>query len=507
MKDKGTVYLVGAGPGDAGLLTLRGAEVLGRADVVVYDGLVNRDLLDLAREDAEMIYGGKSQRERRVPQPDLNALLISKARDGKCVVRLKGGDPYTFGRGGEEAAELSEAGIPFEVVPGVSSAVAAANYAGIPLTHRDHCSGFQVITGHSEPGGEAGDVDWAQVARNPDTRVIMMGTRQIRSIAETLLRHGADAKTPVAMIQWGTTPHQHSIEGTLATIADIADASNIAPPSVIVIGEVVRMRKTLNWFEKRPLFGKRIVVTRARDRAGSMARKLRELGADVLEIPTIKTAPPKQTDALKDAIIALHEYDWVVFTSPNGVTTFFDLFFRGFDDLRDIGGVRIAAVGPMTAARIQELHLRVDLVPEQYTAIKVAEAFAKFESIENLRILLMRAEVANRELPEILEAAGAIVDDVACYRTEPETEDRNGAAARLQDEGADWIAFSSGSTVENFNARFDLAALTKKFPGIKLASIGPETSRAIRDLGQEPTLESRQHTIDALIQAICRNKG
>lgn len=502
MNAKGIVYLVGAGPGDAGLLTVRGAELLGRADVVVYDALVNNELLQLAAQGAEIIYGGKRLTEKRLPQKELNNLLVSKAKAGKCVVRLKGGDPYTFGRGGEEASELAEAGIPFEVVPGVSSAVAAANYAGIPLTHRDYCSGYMVVTGHDTSGKENQEVDWSQIARHPDTKVIMMGTKQIRSIAEKLMHHGTPADTPVAMIQWGTTGRQKSIDGTLSTIADIAVKQEIAPPTVIIVGDVVRLRKKLNWFESRPLFGQRVVVTRAREKSGQMARQFRNLGAEVFEIPTIKTVPPKDLHNLKDAILTLHEYDWVVFTSPNGVTTFFDYFFKGFDDLRDIGGVRIAAVGPATASKIRDLRLKVDLMPDEYCARKIADAFAAYETIENLRVLLMRAEVANPELPKVLEEMGAIVDDVACYRTEPETEDLTGAAARLAQEGADWIVFSSGSTVESFHARFDLPGMLKQFPKTKLASIGPETSNGIRELGLEPTVESRIHTVEGLVGAI-----
>lgn len=502
MNAKGIVYLVGAGPGDMGLLTLRGAELLGQADVVVYDALVNHELLRLAAQGAEIIYGGKRLTEKRLPQKELNNLLISKAKAGKCVVRLKGGDPYTFGRGGEEAAELADAGIPFEVVPGVSSAAAAPNYAGIPLTHRDCCSGYIVVTGHEYPGKGNHGVDWSQIARNPNTKVIMMGTKQIRTIAEKLVCHGTPADTPVAMIQWGTTGRQRSIEGTLSTIADIAVDQEIAPPTVIVVGDVVRLRTKLNWFETRPLFGKRVVVTRARDKSGQMTNQLRNLGADVIEIPTIKTVPPKDLNGLKDAILTLHEYDWIVFTSPNGVTAFFDYFFKGFDDLRDIGGVRIAAVGPATASKIRDLHLKVDLMPDEYSAKKIGEAFAAYESVENLRVLLMRAEVANRELPKVLEEMGAIVDDVACYRTEPETQDVSGAAARFTEEGADWIAFSSGSTVENFHARFDLPGMLRRFPNTKLASIGSETSKGIRALGLEPALESRIHTVEGLVEAI-----
>src|SRR6266850_1061322 len=292
MKPNGMVYLVGAGPGDAGLLTLRGAELLRRADVVVYDALVNAELLQLAPKSAEVIYGGKRAKEQAISQSELNQLLISKAREGKTVVRLKGGDPYVFGRGGEEAEQLADAGIPFEVVPGVSSFVAVPNYAGVPLTHRDFCSRLTLITGHEDPAKEAASIDWAQVAKTPGTKVIMMGTDRIGQIAETLVGHGMDAATPVAMVRWGTTGHQESIEGTLGTIADVAAKEKISPPTVAVIGEVVKLRNKLNWFEHRPLFGQRIVVTRSREQASQLSRLLQESGAEVLEIPTIKLEPP-----------------------------------------------------------------------------------------------------------------------------------------------------------------------------------------------------------------------
>jgi uroporphyrinogen III methyltransferase/synthase len=499
---KGIVYLVGAGPGDAGLLTMRGAELLGRADVVVYDALVNADLLRLAPRDAEIIYGGKRAREHAIPQENLNALLVTKAREGKTVVRLKGGDPYVFGRGGEEAEELADAGIQFEVIPGVSSIVAGPNYAGIPLTHRDHCSSFTVITGHEDPTKEQTSLDFEQLAKIPGTKVVLMGVERIRSLAESLIRHGMAADTPVGMVRWGTTGQQESIEGTLGTIADTVEKKQFKAPAVTVIGHVVKLRDKLNWAEKRPLFGQRIVVTRTREQASQLSRQLLELGAEVLEIPTIRIVPPDDPQDLIDAILGLNAYDWLIFTSPNGVTTFFDYFFKTFDDLRDIGGARIAAIGPATAAKLKELHLKVDLMPDEYLTKKIVTAFQGYESIENLRMCLLRAQVANPELPRALEEKGAIVDDVACYKTVPETEDRHGAAARMLEAGAGWITFTSSSTVENFHARFDLQKLLQQFPGTRLASIGPETSKALVALGLKPAVEAREHTIGGLVAAL-----
>jgi uroporphyrinogen III methyltransferase / synthase len=502
MKSKGMVYLVGAGPGDAGLITVRGAELLKRADVVVYDALVNRDLLRLAPKAAEMIYGGKRNKEHAIPQEELNALLVARAREGKTVVRLKGGDPYVFGRGGEEAEELRAAGLKFEVVPGVTSVTAAANYAGIPITHRAHSSSFTVVTGHEDPSKDEGSVDWAWLAKEPGTKVILMGVERIRQIAGELIKHGLRAETPVAMVRWGTRGRQSSIDGTLGSIADLVDTKKFGAPAITIIGDVVKLRPKLNWFEERPLFGRRIVVTRTREQASQLADQLTELGAEVLEIPTIRTEEPVNKSPLMDAMLGLGEYDWIVFTSPNGVDAFFGYFFKGFEDIRALGNLRIAAVGAATAAKLRELHLRVDAVPEEYVTAKVAGAISNIESIDNLRILLMRAEIANPELPRELEKLGAIVDDVPCYRTVPETSDVNGGAERLLESGTEWVTFTSSSTVENFHARFDLQKLKAQFPNIQFASIGPETTKTLRKLGFEPAVEAREHNIPGLIAAL-----
>jgi len=502
MKSSGIVYLVGAGPGDAGLLTLRGAEVLARADVVVYDALVNPELLRRAPVSAEILYAGKRSRDHALPQEEMNQLLVAKAKEGRTVVRLKGGDPYVFGRGGEEAQELAEAGVAFEVVPGISSVVAAPAYAGIPLTHRDHCSSFHVFTGHEDPKRPESRLDWAQIARLDGTRVILMGVERLRQIASELVHHGARQDTPVALVRWGTTGRQQTLTGTLGTIADCAEKAGFAAPAVVVIGGVVTLRDQLDWFERRPLFGQRIVVTRTRDQASQLSTQLSDRGAEILEIPTIKIVPPDQVGPLIESLTGLGEYDWLVFTSPNGVTAFFEYFFKAYDDVRSLGFLRIAAVGPATAAKVKELHLRVDAMPEEYVARKVAAAIGAQETVENLRILCLRAQVANPDLVKELEEKGGIVDDVACYQTVPETEDRNGAAVRLTEEGADWITFTSASTVENFHARFDLTVLRTQWPGVKFASIGPETSKALAALGLTPEVEARPHNLEGLVKAV-----
>jgi len=498
---KSTVYLVGAGPGDARLLTLRGAELLRRADVVIYDALANPELLQLAPSTAEFVSRGKNM---AMPQAEITALIIQRARAGKTVVRLKGGDPFVFGRGGEEAEALAAEKIPFEIVPGVSSITAVPNYAGIPLTHREHCSSFTVFTGHSDSTEEATALRYDQIAKIPGTKVVLMGTERLEDWTQSLIANGMSPQTPIAVIHRGTTGRQKAVTGTLATIAALAAKQKIAPPALTILGDVVKLRGKLNWFENRPLFGRRIVVTRRTEQAGSFAQRLAELGADVLEVPTIKITTPVEKDAIVDCLLELNSYDWLVFTSANGVTMFFDIFFRRFQDLRDLGGARIAAVGPATAAKLRELHLQVDLTPEEFTGRKIAEAFKKYQDIENVKMCLLRAEVANRDLPDALAELGAIVDDIAIYKTVPETEDHGGACERLLEEGADWVTFTSSSTVEHFHARFDLPKLMKQFPALKIASIGPETSKAIAALKLKPALEAKEHTTDGLIAALLK---
>jgi uroporphyrinogen III methyltransferase / synthase len=504
MSKPGTVYLVGAGPGDPGLLTLRGAELLRRADVVIYDRLANPALLHHARPGCELISRGKRQ---EVSQEQISALLVAKAREGKCVVRLKGGDPYIFGRGGEEVEALAEARIPFEVVPGVSSLSAVPNYAGIPITHREHTSNFTVFTGHEGDDKAASALDYDQIARISGTKVILMGLTRLHDLTRALLTRGLPPETPVAIVQWGTLPRQKSIIGTLGTIEKLVATEHLTPPALTVIGDVVKFRDKLNWFERRPLFGQRVVVTRARAQAAELTARFTELGADVLEIPCIATTTPSNPAHLADALLELNSYDWLVFTSANGVTAFFEYFFRAFKDLRDIGGVKIAAVGPATAATLRDLHLQVDLMPGEALGVKIAKEFNKFETIENLKICLFRAEKANPDLPKALEELGAIVDDIPVYQTVAESAAATPATGKLLEAGADWITFTSGSTVEHFHARFDLPALLKKFPQTKLASIGPETTKAITALGLQPTVEARQHTMEGLAGAVLKAKS
>lgn len=498
---KGIVYLVGAGPGDAGLLTLRGAECLREAEVVVYDHLANPALLRWCPPHAELIYAGKSGERHAVEQGEINKLLVAKAKEGKRVVRLKGGDPYVLGRGGEEAEALVAEGLAFEVVPGVSSAVAVAAYAGIPVTQRGLASAVTIITGHEDPTKPGAALDWEQLGKLDSTKVILMGVTNIEKIAAELCKH-SPADTPVAMIRWGTTGRQQTLVATLADVAERARQEAFKPPAVIVIGKVVGLRDRLNWFETKPLFGRRVVVTRTREQASELARRLEELGAEAMEIPTIKIVPPKSEKILREAIEGIGEYNWLVFTSPNGVDHFFRAFFEIYDDIRDIGGVKIAAVGPATAARLEALHLQVDLQPKESVAEAVVKVFKDEADIENERLLLPQGDLARDALRDGLEALGGIVDAVECYRTVPETTDVTGSVARLMEEGADVITFTSGSTVDNFCRLVDLAALRKRFPHLKLASIGPVTSKAIRDRGLVVDAEAGQHDVPSLIEVV-----
>ncbi len=501
-KLKGKVFLVGAGPGDTGLLTLRAVEVLALADIVLYDALVNPAVLNYAKPGSQKIFAGKSNVVYKMPQEEINSLMLKYAHEGSTVVRLKGGDPFTFGRGGEEALFLAENNIPFEVVPGVSSLQAVTAYAGIPITHRLYGPFLTVASGHIACEGSVQPFEYSNLANLKGTKVFLMATAKIQQITKDLIKGGMSPDTPIAVIQSGTLGCQRTITGTLSTIADIVEENKIEPPTVIVIGDVVKLREKLNWFETRSLFGQRIVITRAKNQSAALRELLIERGADVLEVPTIKIVPPENKEDLIDALVGLNEYDWLVFTSPNGVMAFFEHFFKRFEDIRDVGGTRIAAIGTGTAEKLKEYHLKIDLMPDESLASNISKAFAEYHSIENLRICLIRAEIANQDLPKALEELGAIVDDIACYQTIPETDDFSGDAKRLLDKGADWILFTSGSTVENFHLRFKLPSLLKQFKNIKLAAIGPETAKAIEKIGLKPTIVAPVHNINGLVDAV-----
>lgn len=501
-KKEGICYLAGAGPGDLGLVTLRVRELLETAEVIVFDYLCNQEMLRWAAPGAEVIYAGKKAGQHTLKQEEINALLVEKTSAGRRVLRLKGGDPFMFGRGGEEALALAEAGLRFEVVPGVSSALAAPAYAGIPVTHREHTSQLTIFTGHEDPTKEESSLDYARIAAAPGTKVMLMGVERLGKITGRLLENGAAPQTPVALVRWGTTGRQQTLQGTIENIAQRAVDAGFSAPAVAVFGDVVGLRTQLNWFEKRPLFGKRVVVTRTRKQSSGLSSALRDLGADVLEMPTIRIEPPKDLKEFGELVRDAHGYDWLVFTSPNGVDAFFEMFFKIYKDIREIGGVRIAAIGPATSARVRSYHLQVDLQPEEFVAEGVVAAFQKEGSVENQRILLARAEQARDVLPQELSKMGAIVDVAVAYRTVPETEDVTGAVARFRQEGADLVTFTSSSTVENF------LALGLKLPaGMKTASIGPVTSKTIVELGLQVDMEATQYDIPGLLAAIRAHYG
>jgi len=404
----GKCILAGAGPGDVGLVTLKTKEAVEQADVIVYDYLSNPEILSWSRPAAEIIYAGKQAGAHTLSQTEINDLILQRAKEGKLVVRLKGGDPFVFGRGAEEAEILAQAGIPFEIVPGITSAIAVPAYAGIPVTQRGVTSSFTVFTGHEDPTKEGSAIDYAALVQSRGTLVMLMGAGRLSKVVGELRTNGASPTMPVALVRWGTTERQETLVGQLQNIEELA--LDVEPPVVAVFGDVVTYRQRLKWFEDRPLFGRRIVVTRTRQQAGALSARLRSLGADVTELPTIKIAPPENLMEFGELVRDSFQYDWVVFTSPNGVAAFFDLFFKLYDDARALGNARIAAIGPGTAKRVKDFHLAVDLQPEEAVAERLVEAFQQHESVENLKFLLVRAANARDVLPKRLTQLGAIVD-------------------------------------------------------------------------------------------------
>ena len=496
-ENKGFCSLDGAGPGDIGLLTLHAKEVVEQAQVVVYDYLCNPEILKWAPHDAELIYVGKKAGQHTFRQEDINQLLVNKTKEGKRVIRLKGGDPFVFGRGGEEAEALAASGLAFEIVPGVTSAVAVPAYAGIPLTHRDATSAFTVFTGHEDPAKEAGAINFKALVDLKGTWVMLMGMERLEGIVSQLLQNGADRHLPVALIRWGTTGRQETVTSELGSI--VAAADGFQPPAVAVFGSVVDLRGALGWFEQRPLFGKRIVVTRTRKQAGALSGKLRSLGADVYELPTIRIEPPSNLREFAELVRDAYQYDWLIFTSPNGVDAFFDMFYKLYNDARNIGNVKIAAIGPATARRIKEFHLSVDLEPKEFIAEGIIAGLKEFGSVENLKFLLARAEGARDVLLKRLSELGAIVDEAIAYRTVPETDDATGAIERFRTEGADLVTFTSSSTVENF------LALKLPWPETaKTASIGPITSETMRKNGLSVGIEAARYDMEGLVAAILK---
>lgn len=501
----GKVYLVGAGPGDPGLITVRGKYLLEKAEVLVYDYLASKKLLKHVPKDAELIYAGKRGGVKHThTQEEISQMLVDHAMSGKVVVRLKGGDPFIFGRGGEEVQELFKAGVPFEVVPGVTSATAAATYAGIPITHRDYTASVAFLTGHEDPTKETSNIDWSKLATGAGTIVVYMGIKNLPIIMDNLLKHGRDPKTPVAVVRWASTPEQRSVVGTVETIADIVAKANIKPPSLIIIGDVVKLKAVTDWYEKRPLFGKKIIVTRTREQASELMAGLEEYGANCVEYSTINIQPVESYEVLDGEMERLNEYHWILFTSLNGVKYFFERLYSMGKDSRDLKGPDIAAVGKSTADLLLQYGVHADLIPNVFTGEGLAESLLD-QGVEGRNILIPRALQGREILPETLRGAGAQVTVAPVYQNLPPEGRREALREELEDGDVDMITFTSSSTVRNFLSMVDaddLDELLGLLQGVKIAAIGPITAKTITDNGLTVDIQPEEFTIDALTQAI-----
>ncbi len=501
----GKVYLVGAGPGDPGLITVRGKFLLERAEVVVYDYLASRKLLKHVPPTAELIYAGKKGGDTHThTQDEINRMLIDFASAGKNVIRLKGGDPFIFGRGGEEVEQLAAAGISFEVVPGVTSATAAATYAGIPITHRDYTASVAFLTGHEDPTKEDSNIDWERLSVGAGTIVIYMGIKNLPIIINKLIKFGRDPKTPVAVVRWASTPEQRSVVGTLENITEVVKEAGIKPPSLIIVGEVVKLRKTIDWFEKRPLFGKRIVVTRTRDQASELIAGLEEAGADCLEYSTIHIEPVDSYEVLDEELERLKEYHWILFSSINGIRYFFKRLFAKGMDARDVKGPEIAVVGKSTADTLLEYGINADLIPPVFTSEGLAESLLD-QGVEGRNILIPRALKGREILPETLRGAGAQVTVAPVYQNVLPQGRKDALRDELEAGKVDMVTFTSSSTVRNFLTMVDatdMGELKELLKGVKIASIGPITAKTVTDNGLTVDVQPEEHTIPEMIRTI-----
>ena len=503
----GRVFLVGAGPGDAKLLTLRGKECLEQADVVLYDHLANPELLKFVPSHAERIYVGRKGRGAYRDQAEIHALLVTKAQEGKCVVRLKGGDPFVFGRGGEEAEAVADAGILFEVVPGVTTAVAVPAYAGIPVTHRTLASTVAFVTGHEDPAKLSSAMEWPRLASAEGTLVFLMGMKNLPRIVDRLIQEGKPATTPVALIRWGTYARQRTVVGTLSDIVAKASKADMSPPTVIVVGEVVRLRDRLNWYESRPLFGKGILVTRPRDQAQALSNLLAAQGAEPVECPTLEIHPPDSWTPVDEAIHALLTYDWVIFTSVNGVQSFMGRLWFHQKDARSLAGLRVCCIGPRTQEEAARWGVAADLVPKDFQAEGILEAMGKL-GVKGQRILIPRAKVAREILPDQLEAMGAMVRVVQAYQAVSPAIEIAPIRDRLRNREIHYLTFTSSSTVRNFCQLFDnrqeLQELTRN---ITVAVIGPITAQTVQEEGLSVDVVALENTVPALVDAIIIHAG
>jgi uroporphyrinogen III methyltransferase/synthase len=500
----GMVYLVGAGPGDYRLITLKAIECLQKADVVVYDRLADDRILRWAKSDAEMIYVGKASANHTMKQGDINQLLADKAKEEKCVVRLKGGDPFVFGRGGEEALLLKAQGVPFEIVPGVTSAISVPAYAGIPVTHRAVATSFAVVTGHEDPTKVSSSMRWDKLATATDTLVFLMGVENLPYITKQLIDNGRGADTPAAVIRWGTKPEQRTLVTTLGSAAEDVKRNGIKPPAIFIVGDVVKLRDELSWFDatdSRPLFGKTVLVTRSRPQASRMTEKLEGLGARVIELPAIRIDDPADGYEAVDAAISLiASYDWLIFTSVNGVDRFFDRLYAANKDARDLTKAHFAAIGKATATRLKHYGILADIVPKEYRAEGVIEAL-KNELAPGERVLIPRAQEAREILPESLREYGAIVDVAPVYETKEADVDASEVKQMLAAGEIDFATFASSSTVRNLVKIIGDASLLAK---TKVVAIGPVTAETCGELGIKVAAMPEEYTIDALTNAVAR---
>ena len=496
------MYFVGAGPGDPGLITVKGAQYLQEADVVLYDALLDERLLALTPAQGEKIHVGKRGGRKSYPQNEINDLLVRRARAGCRVVRLKGGDPFIFGRGGIEAMHLRQAGIPFEVVSGVTAAAGVAAYAGIPLTHRNAASSAILVTGHEDPTKTSPAIDWPRLAPLDSTLVIYMGVGKLAEISAVLLQNGRPADTPTAIIEWGTWPHQRTLVSTLEAIAAESQAHNIQSPALIIVGQVVGLRPYLDWFESKPLFGKQVLVTRSSEQAGDLQLLFEAQGAQVSILPLLQIQPPDETAPLDDSIDRLDQFTWVIFTSPNGVDFFFRRLHQLGRDTRAFGRAQVAAVGLATAEHLQAEGLQADLIPQQQSQDGLVEAFSSI-SVEGADILLPTSALGRTLLPDALTARGARVERLIAYENRPPQADSIKLPPALRDDALDLIVFASPSSVHNFHTVLGDERTRQILSTTTIACIGPTTARAISNLGFETQIQPQESSIQALVQCIC----
>lgn len=497
----GKVYLIGAGPGDPGLITVKGLQCVQKADVVIYDYLANERLLDQRRPDAELIYVGKQGGRHTLPQNEINALIVKKAREGKYVARLKGGDPFIFGRGGEEAEELADNGIPFEVVPGVTAATAVPTYAGIPLTHREHTASVAFVTGHEDPTKEESRLHWDKLATGIGTLVFFMGMKNLQHIVDNLIAHGRSPATPIALVQWGTRTDQRVVTGTLSDILPKVKQAQLGPPAIIVVGEVVRLREKLNWFETKPLFGKRIVVTRSREQASVFAEMLIDRGATPIEFPSISVVPPSNWTELDKAIDYLETYQGMIFTSSNAVRFFMERLRSRGRDVRALNGVLICAVGPKTAESLEQYGLKADLIPSEYKAEGVIEALGGIK-VKGRKFLIPRAKVAREIIPDRLRELGADVTVAVAYENVKPSGDVDRIRKLFEERKIAAVTFTSSSTVNNFVEMLGQKEYKTLLKGTAIACIGPVTAKTAEEYGFKTDIMPKDYTIPALVEAM-----